>query len=134
MPKGVSWWHGTLDDGNGDEPQERQKDRGTGMVSKTFVSAVDPHAELHRDHGTGIAWIKDGSTGLGHSCHPNIDASGSVRGMKARGYWDEDDRTVRSHGFIYNVDHVVASDRYDRLALQECKCIGCLQRREWERP
>ena len=66
---------------------------------KQLITEVAPYVKLYRDTRTGIAWVANGTVGLGHSCHPNIDASGSVRGMKARGYWRKDDRTVRSHGF-----------------------------------
>lgn len=55
-------------------------------MKNTYVRNVGPCAELHRDRKNGIAWIKDGSTGLGHSCHANIDVTGSVRGMKVLGY------------------------------------------------
>ena len=37
----------------------------------------------------GIATIYDPSTGLIHSCHPNISTTGSIRGMKRLGYWGE---------------------------------------------
>lgn len=86
-------------------------------MKNTYVRNVGPCAELHRDRKSGIAWIEDGSTGLGHSCHANIDATGSVRGMKALGYWGKEDRTVRSHGFIYNIDTFVVDeeDPYDAL-------------------
>lgn len=99
------------------------------MTRRTFIREVGPYKELHRDRRTGIAWVKDGSTGTGHSAHPNIDASGSVAGMKARGYWRKDDRAVRSHGFIYNVDRLSVSDALDEIAAAECLCVGCAERR-----
>lgn len=83
-----------------------------------FVRRVGSSKFLFVDPKTGIAWIEDGRTGLGHSCHPNISATGSVRGMKGRGFWGKRDRTVRSHGFIYNIDHVsVRRAGRDRFAL-----------------
>ena len=39
----------------------------------------------------GIATIYDPSTGLIHSCHPNINVTGSIRGMKKLGYWGKND-------------------------------------------
>ena len=100
-------------------------------MKNTYVRNVGPCAELHRDRKSGIAWIEDGSTGLGHSCHANIDATGSVRGMKALGYWGKEDRTVRSHGFIYNIDTFVVDeeDPYDALVAEECQCASCIERR-----
>ena len=41
---------------------------------------------------------------MSHSCHPNIDVTGSVTGMKNKGFWGKKDRIVRSHGFQYNID------------------------------
>lgn len=96
---------------------------------KQLIRKITPYKTLYRDDKNGIAWIEDGSTGLGHSCHSNIDTSGSVAGMKARGYWGKRDRTVRSHGFIYNVDSVVVTRELDEIAENECRCIGCLERR-----
>lgn len=93
-------------------------------MKKTFIRSVGEYKELHRDEKTGIAWVEDGSTGCGHSAHPNIDASGSVRGMKDRGYWSENARVVRSHGFIYNTDLLVVSDELDEIARQNCRCGG----------
>lgn len=84
--------------------------------------------ELFRDSKTGIAWIEDGSTGNGHSAHPNIDATGSVAGMKSRGFWGKDDVTVKSHGFIYNVSHVVVDGELDRIAKEYCQCSGCMNK------
>ena len=31
--------------------------------------------------------------------------------MKNLGYWGKDDRTVRSHGFIYNIDTFVVDEK-----------------------
>ena len=93
-------------------------------MSKTLIKEIRPYVELYRDNETGIAWVEDGTTGNGHSCHPNIDTSGSVRGMKQRGYWGKNDRTVRCHGFIYNIDRLVVTDELDEIARQHCRCGG----------
>jgi hypothetical protein len=91
---------------------------------KLKITEVAPYKTLYRDTRTGIAWVEDGSTGNGHTCHPNIDRSGSVRGMKKLGYWRKDDRMVRSHGFIYNIDSFVATDELDWIAAEHCQCGG----------
>lgn len=91
---------------------------------KTKIKEVAPYIVLYRDTRTGIAWVENGTAGIGHSCHPNIDASGSVDGMKAQGYWSRGDKTVKSHGFIYNVSRVIVSDEYDELAREHCRCGG----------
>lgn len=93
-------------------------------MSKTLIKEIRPYVELYRDNETGIAWVEDGTTGNGHSCHPNIGASGSVRGMKQRGYWGKNDRTVRCHGFIHNIDRLVVTDELDEIARQHCRCGG----------
>jgi hypothetical protein len=64
----------------------------------------------------GIVSIENYSTGCGHSCHPNIDSTGSVSGMKAKGYWDKKDEIVRAHGFIYNKSAIHCSDPLDEVA------------------
>lgn len=91
---------------------------------KRKLLEIKPYVVLYRDDRTGIAWVEDGTTGMGHSCHPNIDATGSIRGMKKLGYWNAKDRCVRSHGFIYNIDHLVSSDELDRIAAEHCRCGG----------
>lgn len=97
---------------------------------KRLIRELGDYKSLYRDDNNGIAWIEDGDTGCGYSCHSNIDASGSVKGMKKLGYWEKDARTVRSHGFIYNIDTLVISSEYDKLlAESECKCIACCERR-----
>ena len=93
-------------------------------MAKLLVRQVDPHVALYRDTVTGIAWVENGHTGLGHSCHPNISDTGSVAGMKKLGHWGKYDHTMKSHGWIYNVSHLVVSDEYDELARQNCHCRG----------
>lgn len=85
---------------------------------------INDHATLFINDRTGIAWIEDRRTGSGYSAHPNIDASGSVRGMKNLGYWGEKDRCVKCCGFIYNIDKLVITHEYDQIAADNCKCGG----------
>lgn len=90
---------------------------------KQLLEEIAPHVKLYRCTRTGIAWVEDGTTGCGHSCHPSIDPTGSVAGMKKLGYWNKTDRTVRTHGFIYNIDILLAdSDEYDEIARKHCQC------------
>lgn len=91
---------------------------------KQLLQTVRPNVILYRDQKTGIAWVENGESGCGHSAHPNISATGSVRGMKDRGYWGKEDKTVRTHGFIYNIDMSVVSDELDDLARKHCQCGG----------
>lgn len=95
--------------------------------SKELVAQLAPHRALYRDADTGLAWVEDGTTGLGYSAHPNIGESGSEAGMKARGFWAATDRCVRSHGFIYNVSRrdVDPGDANEVAAGRACRCVGC---------
>lgn len=94
-------------------------------MAKRMIKELAPYIELYRDEKTGITWVENGSTGNEHSAHPNIDASGSVRGMKELGYWDKDDVTVRCNGTIYNVSKKVVTDELDAVAAEYCQCEGC---------
>lgn len=99
---------------------------------KTIVNKISDHKTLYRDTTNGLAWIEDTSTGCNISIHANIDASGSVRGMKNLGYWQKNARTIRSHGYIYNIDSLVVNQNDDAeklLADSACKCIACCERR-----
>lgn len=105
------------------------------VYMKQFIREITPYAKLYRDNRNGIAWIEDGSTGLGHSCHPNISQSGSVIGMKQLGYWGREDRTVRSHGWVYNIDRfaIDTKDKLDLIVANECMCQACIERRRESR-
>lgn len=98
---------------------------------KQFIRKIEEYVNLYRDDKTGIAWIEDGKTGLGISVHGNINSSGSISGMKARGYWGKKDRTVRSHGWIYNIDSFVCDkdNELEMIVADECRCQGCIERR-----
>ena len=105
-------------------------------MAKQFLRDVGEFKRLYIDSRTGIAWIADGSTGMCISVHPNIDITGSVRGMKNLGYWGKKDRTVRCNGFIYNIDHRSLSfeddspyGKLEKIVLDECCCDACSERR-----
>lgn len=93
---------------------------------KTFQKEVGYLKTLHCCERTGIAWIEDGCTGMGLSLHPNIDASGSVAGMKSRGYWLRSDRCIKTHSFIYNIDAFApeGDPAMNDILLKYCRCGG----------
>lgn len=99
-------------------------------MSKIKIREINPYAILYRDDKTGIAWIEE--SGCGFSVHSNISSNGSVRGMKNLGYWNKKDRTVRSHGFIYNIDTFICSKEceFEQIVANECMCLGCIERRK----
>lgn len=98
---------------------------------KQFIRSIEGHVNLYRDNKTGIAWIEDARTGLKISVHANIDSYGSISGMKTLGYWGKKDRTVRSHGWIYNIDSFVCDkdNELELIVANECRCQGCIERR-----
>lgn len=95
----------------------------------TLMKTLQEHVELHRDIVSGIAWIEDGRSGCGHSCHANIFSTGSVAGMKSRGYWRKSDRTAQVRHIIYNIDLLSIHGIYDFIAYRACLCDACRPRR-----
>lgn len=55
----------------------------------------------------GIARIFDTHNGTIYECYPNIHSSGSVSGMKAKGYWQKDAKTIRLGGVIFNISSLI---------------------------
>ena len=98
---------------------------------KQLIIKIDEHATLYRDSKTGIAIITDGTAGICHSCHPSIDSSGSVRGMKKKGYWNKNDKVERAFGYQYNTSQFVIEEdnKYDQIVADECNCDSCIERR-----
>lgn len=98
---------------------------------KQFIREIEESVKLYRDDRNGIAWIEDGRTGLGISVHANISVIGSISEMKNFGYWGRKDRTVRSHGWIYNIDSFVCDkdNKMEMIVSNECRCQGCIERR-----
>lgn len=96
---------------------------------KYLAPNLPAYCEIYKDLKTGIVTIHNGRTGNGHSCHANIDGTGSIRGMKNLGYWRKNDRCLKSFGVIYNVDTLVVSDDLDKITEKHCKCIACRERR-----
>lgn len=94
-------------------------------MAKTKIKDLKDYVTLYRDD-KGIAFVENGSTGNEHSCHANIDVTGSVKGMKKLGYWKPEDVIVRSRGMYYNVSSKVVSDEYDQIASEHCRCEGCM--------
>lgn len=98
------------------------------------IQQIEPGIVLCRDDLNGIAWIENRNAGIGISVHPNIDVSGSVEGMIARGYWRKEDRIVESHGWLYNIDRFSCwpDDKLEQMVARECRCQACIERRNKE--
>ena len=82
-------------------------------MTKRLIQQIREHVALYRDDRTGIAWVENGETGSGHSCHPN------QRRNIYKPY-----RTARSHGWVYDIDTFVVSDDLDQIAANACQCGG----------
>lgn len=98
---------------------------------KQFIREIKQGINLYRDDINGIAWIEDGTSGMGISVHANISSSGSVRQMKNLGYWEKKDRTIKSHGYIYNIDTFICDkdNEMEMIVADECCCQSCIKRR-----
>lgn len=110
---------------------------------KQLIREIEPNLKLYRDDETGIAWIKDGYSGIEISIHPNVHSYDTVEGMKELGYWGINDRIVKGHDCLYNIDKVSPpsfnrSSLYEfeqiitKVLTKECKCKGCLERNKSE--
>ena len=44
---------------------------------KQLIRHVQPHIDLYTDPDSGLAWVENGTAGVAHSAHPNIDITGS---------------------------------------------------------
>ena len=99
------------------------------MKSLELIAHVGDWKDVYRNVNTGIAFVHDGITGVRHSCHSNIDVSGSISGMKARGYWGKKDRCITCNGNTYNIDTLVIQNDLDRIASEACMCPACKERR-----
>lgn len=98
---------------------------------RQIIREIEENVTLCRDDKSGLAWIEDGKTGNKVSVHANIDNSGSVSGMKKLGYWKNNAKTVKSCGFIYNIDTFVCNenDKLEKIVAEECLCDGCRERK-----
>ena len=94
-----------------------------------LLKTIRPNVTLWRDRMTGVALIEDCTSGTGGSCHPNIDATGSLLGMVECGYWNPEDRVIRSAGFLHNIDGLVIDSEDDKMVADACCCPACSERR-----
>lgn len=67
---------------------------------------------------SGLVWIEDGTAGIAHSAHPNVEANKYSRKDKRFVGW------IEVRGFLYSPERFVSTD-LDRLAAEYCKCPTC---------
>lgn len=84
---------------------------------------------MYKHIKTGLAFIVDGSTGNIHTCHPSIDATGSLRGMRKHYKTWQNAQVIRCLGSIYNIDIYTCRDELDEYAGFYCTCGGKHERK-----
>lgn len=88
--------------------------KGYNRLKEIGELVSDPERDLAIDK---IITIKNYSVGIRHSAHPNIDKTGSVKGMIKLGYWHKNDVIISQGDFIYNFTKVHCSHPLDYLCL-----------------
>lgn len=84
----------------------------------SFISDEGKESQIKFPKYDGtICTIWNESLGMEHCAHPNIDKTGSVKGMKSRGFWREEDKIYSKGGYHFNMSKVTFSDDLDRLCL-----------------
>ncbi len=77
---------------------------------------LNQYQHAKRDPQTGLVWIEDGTAGVAHSAHPNVEANRVTRRMYPG--------RVEVRGFLYSPDVFTSSD-LDKLAAKYCACPAC---------
>lgn len=90
---------------------------------KQLIAKLDDNKTVYR-YKCGIAVIVINGDYYSHDCHPSIHKSGSIHGMKAKGYWGKDDVIVRAGDWLYNTSRFCCHDEFDRIAARFCRCGG----------
>lgn len=78
-------------------------------------SMLNQYQRARIDPATGIVWIEDGTAGVSHSAHPNVEANKVTRKKREYSGWRE------SHGFLFSPE-TFCSTELDRLAAKYCQC------------
>lgn len=92
------------------------------------IHLIKKHAgpDIQR-HGSGLVRVIDGSTGVAHSAHPNVQDSKQNR-RKHPGW-------IPAWGFLFSPDLVTGTDPKTETAKFLCACPACQERYErGERP
>ena len=90
----------------------------TAQLSAVDKKQLGQYQRPKYDPQTGLVWIEDGTAGVSHSAHPNVEANRfNRRKYQAQGW-------VESHGFLFSPE-VFRSTELDHLAARYCRCNGC---------
>lgn len=77
------------------------------------------HAKF--DPATGLAWIEDGTAGVSHSAHPNVEANKYTRKDRRFSGWAQ---SGPSRAFLYSPERFISTE-LDALAAAYCQCHAC---------
>jgi len=85
-------------------------------LKREDAKMLNPHQRAKFDPLTGLVWIEDGTAGVAHSAHPNVEANRQTRRIHPG--------RIEVRGFLYSRDIFTSTD-LDRLAARYCRCCGC---------
>lgn len=88
----------------------------------TDAQLLNQHQHAKYDPATGLVWIEDGTAGVAHSAHPNVEANRITRKLREYAGW------IEVRGFLYSPE-VFASTDLDKLAAKYCQCSPCIASR-----
>lgn len=100
----------------GSEPEKFSVDIVMLNANDEVTQTLESFSSITFAWGCGVIRVQDGTSGNGHTPWPNIDSTGSVAGMRARGFWGKEDEVLKALGSIYNVSKVVVEDELDLLS------------------
>jgi hypothetical protein len=101
----------------GNEMGRKQQITVTEREQRALGVTLNPYQKLYSDPQTGLAWVENGSAGIAHSLHPNVQANSATRRMR------EYQTFVECRGFLYNTQACV-SDDFAPLLRKYCQCGG----------
>ena len=85
-------------------------------LKRSDARLLSAHQRAKFDPHTGLVWIEDGTAGVAHSAHPNVQANAQTR--RAHPNW------LECRGFLYSPD-VHVSTELDQIAATYCHCGPC---------
>jgi hypothetical protein len=91
------------------------------QLKGTDAAKLSQYQRAKQDPSTGLVWIEDGTAGVAHSAHPNVEANRETRRLHPT--W------LECRGFLYSPD-VFTSTELDKLAAAYCQCGPCKDSRK----
>lgn len=87
-------------------------------MSATDALKLNQYQRAKHDPATGLVWIEDGTAGVAHSAHLNVEANRVTRKMREYKGW------IECRGFLYS-PNTLPSTALDRIAARYCQCSPC---------